>query len=103
VTGQDPNNAAYLILEYLGSRVRWRVLGRWKTTEKRGLRCFFWIPFFTALAAFWANALASLPADEKSSVVSNYNPRHRLGQRRPTACTTQMQSTSYATHRCAAV
>ena len=39
---------------YLGSRLRFRVLGLWKTTEKRGLRDRLKVPFLTALAALVA-------------------------------------------------
>lgn len=62
-----PGNLAltsHLILMYLGSRAWLRVLGRWKTTENRGLRVRLNTPFLTALAALEATALASaLPAE----------------------------------------
>lgn len=52
--------AAHLVREYLGVRVRFRVLGLWKTTEWRGFRDFFHVFFLTALAAAAALPLASL-------------------------------------------
>jgi len=51
---------AHLVREYLGVRVRFRVLGLWKTTEWRGFRDFFHVFFLTALAAWAALPLASL-------------------------------------------
>lgn len=43
----------------LGSRARWSVLGRWKTTDVRILRPRLWVFFLTDLAALVAAALAS--------------------------------------------
>ncbi|GIL91774.1 hypothetical protein Vretifemale_19371, partial [Volvox reticuliferus] len=61
-----------LILGYLPSRVRFRVLGRWNTTEYRGFRLLLNPPFLTALAAFAATALASpLPFGAISAQRSN--------------------------------
>ncbi len=64
----------HLILAYLGSRVRLRVFGLWNTTENRGFRLFLKLPFFTALAALAATALASAlpartPAEAASSLI----------------------------------
>ena len=55
VTIQCPScSHTYLMRVYLGSRLRFRVLGLWKTTEKRGLRDRLKVPFLTALAALVA-------------------------------------------------
>lgn len=53
---------AHLTRGYLGSRVRFSVLGRWKITDLRILCSFLSPPFFTALAALAALAFESLAA-----------------------------------------
>ena len=56
---------AHLTRGYLGSRDRLRVLGRWNTTEYRGLRSFLKLPFLTAFSAFWALALLASKCREE--------------------------------------
>lgn len=66
---------AHLILGYLASRVRFRVFGRWKTTEYRGVRLFLKLPFLTDLAALAAlaatNLASALPAFRRSHCQSS--------------------------------